>query len=208
MISDIVAFIQQMAGSSTLELIAVTLGLINITLIIRRSVWNFPFGMVMVAIYSHIFFDNQLYSDAALQIYFFAMQLYGWWYWLKGRTDRGLIKVASIGARRLTLVFAGCGLGTLALGTLVGQLSDAAFPYWDGSIAVLSVTAQFLMSRRYIENWVLWILVDVLAVGLFYAKGLYPTAALYTVFLVMATMGLLQWQRAKRRQGSPSAMLA
>ncbi len=77
----------------------------------------------------------------------------------------------------------------------MGRFTDASFPYWDGAIAVLSMIAQFLLSRRHIENWYLWIVVDVLAIGLFIVKDLQPTAALYGVFLVLSVIGLLGWRK-------------
>ncbi|MFT6271088.1 MAG: nicotinamide mononucleotide transporter, partial [Alphaproteobacteria bacterium] len=82
-------FIIQMVGSRPIEIVAVICGLINVGLIIKRSIWNYPFGFVMVALYAKIFYDYQLYSDALLQVYFFFIQFYGLWYWLKGRDDNG-----------------------------------------------------------------------------------------------------------------------
>jgi nicotinamide mononucleotide transporter len=87
-------------------------------------------------------------------------------------------------------------VGAVALGTLMDRFTDADYAYWDATIATLSVIAQFLLSRRRLENWLLWICVDVLAIGLFTVKGLYPTAALYAVFLGLATTGLVLWTRA------------
>ena len=78
------------------------------------------------------------------------------------------------------------------------NFTDASFPFWDGAIAALSVLAQFLLSRRHIESWYLWIAVDVLAIGLFYTKELEPTAALYGVFLVLAALGLYRWRKASQ----------
>ncbi|MFC1560808.1 nicotinamide riboside transporter PnuC, partial [Pseudomonadota bacterium] len=94
-------------------------------------------------------------------------------------------------------IYLGIGLfGWLTLSSLMSSFTDASYPFWDGAIASLSVLAQFLLSRRHIESWYLWIVVDLLAIGLFYTKGLEPTAALYGVFLVLATIGLLQWIKA------------
>ncbi len=197
MISDPTNFIMAMLGGTSLEIIAVILGLINITLIVRRSIWNFPFGIVMVAIYSKIFFDSQLYSQSILQFYFFAMQIYGWWYWQQDKESSGEIHIEQMTVKNFSIVLFVCGMATVILGKLVGYYSDATTPYWDASVAVLSVTAQLLMSRRYIENWILWILVDVLAIGLYYSKGLYPTVALYIVFLGMVILGLIQWRKAR-----------
>ena len=188
-----------MTGSRPIEIAAVILGLINVTLIIRRNVWNYPFGIVMVILYAQIFYDYRLYSDALLQIYFLVIQIYGWWYWLRGRDDRGLVIVARLPIAQIPHYAVIAIVGLAILGTSMDQLTDADYPYWDGAIAVLSVLAQFLLSRRRLESWFLWIAVDLLAIGLFWVKGLYPTSALYAVFLVLATVGLFNWVRAWRR---------
>lgn len=188
-----------MVGASLIEQCAVALGIINVSLIIRRSVWNFPFGLLMVVLYAKIFFDYRLYSDALLQIYFFVIQIYGWWYWLRGRDQSGLIVVTRLSPTRWPVYALLAVAGIALLGTAMDRLTDADYAYWDATIAILSVIAQFLMSRRILESWLIWISVDVLAIGLFATKGLHPTAALYAVFLMLASAGLLAWVRAYNR---------
>lgn len=190
-------FLSQMVGSRPIEIIAVVAGLCNVLLIIKRSLWNYPFGFLMVLLYAKIFYEYQLYSDALLQIYFFFIQFYGLWYWLKGRQDDGRIVVVPLPETQYFNYLLTAIVAWLVLSTAMSQLTNAAYPYWDGAIASLSVLAQFLMSRRNIESWYLWILVDVLAIGLFVVKELQPTAALYAVFLVLAIIGLIQWRKAK-----------
>ena len=150
----------------------------------------------MVVLYARIFYDYQLYSDALLQVYFFLIQFYGLYYWLRGRADDGRIIVEYLPGRQYVIYLGIALAGWLTLSTLMNSFTDASYPYWDGAIAALSVLAQFLLSRRHIESWYLWIVVDLLAIGLFYTRGLQPTAALYGVFLVLATIGLFQWIKA------------
>ena len=189
-------FIAQMIGSRPIEMIAVFCGLVNVSLIIRRSIWNYPFGFLMVVLYAKIFYDYQLYSDALLQVYFFLIQFYGLHYWLKGRADDGRIIVEYLSRKQYAVYFLIAVIGWLTLSALMHNFTDASFPFWDGAIAALSVLAQFLLSRRHIESWYLWIAVDLLAIGLFYTKELEPTATLYGVFLVLATLGLYRWRKA------------
>lgn len=200
-----IEFISQMVGTRPIEIIAVVCGLINVTLIIRRSIWNYPFGIVMVVLYAKIFYDYQLYGDSLLQIYFFFIQFYGLWYWLNGRQDDGTIRVVPLPRRHYAFYLGVAVVGWLVISTLMHRFTDASLPYWDGAIAALSVLAQFLLTRRNIENWYLWIAVDILAIGLFIKKGLQPTAALYAVFLVLATIGLFSWLAARRQQESTAA---
>lgn len=188
--------------ANPLEAVATAFGLVNIALLVRRSIWNYPFGLVMVALYARIFFDAHLYSDAVLQLFFFAIQLYGWWAWWRvGGVDR------PVRVRRLTVAARIAWVGMIALltglwGTGMHLYTDASYPWWDGGIAVASVAAQILLARRLVENWILWMLVDVAAVGLYLAKGLVLTAVLYGAFLVLSAVGARQWASALRANGA------
>ncbi len=196
--SDPIGFLHAMIGERPVEIIAALLGLANITLLIRRSIWNYPFGIVMVALYAWIFYGAKLYSDALLQIFFFVVQFYGWYYWLKGRGGDGRVIVRTLNRNQM-LGYAGVGVaGVAALGTFMARFTDASFPYWDASIAVLSVIAQIMLARRRLENWIVWVAVDLLAIGLYWTKALYPTAALYFIFLILATLGYFAWRRSHR----------
>jgi nicotinamide mononucleotide transporter len=182
---------------SPIEAAAAFLGLINVALVARRSIWNYPFALAMVSLYAWIFFGEKLYSDALLQPFFFAVNLYGWWNWARARADTGEVRVEQLGNAARLGWLAGVIAASLIWGTLMHRYTDAAFPWWDGSIAMMSVAAQILQSRRRWESWVLWILVDLAAVPLFAVKGLWPTAGLYLVFLALSVWGLIHWTKAK-----------
>ena len=193
-----VEFFFGMVGGSLIEWIAVACGLTNVALIIRRSIWNYPFGFIMVALYFFIFWEYKLYSDAILQVYFFVIQFYGLWVWLNGRAPDGRVMVAPLSRQMFIDYLAMTAVAWMAISFLMDTYTDAAAPIWDSAVAALSVTAQFLMSRRHIESWLLWIVVDVLAIGLFYTRDLAPTAALYFIFLGLAITGYVQWHDAKK----------
>ncbi len=197
-------FFWGMVGSRPVEWIAVACGILNVSLIIRRSIWNYPFGFAVVTLYFFIFWEYRLYSDALLQVYFFVIQIYGLSVWLKGRAPDGRVIVAPLSTAHFAGYLAATGVVWLIVASLMSTYTDAAAPYWDAAIAALSVTAQFLLSRRHLQSWYLWIAVDVLAIGLFYTRGLEPTAALYVVFLGLAITGLIQWRRAAVAQDVPA----
>lgn len=183
---------------SPLEIIAVILGLANIVLIVRRSLWNYPFGIAMVSLYGVIFVEAKLYSDALLQIFFLILNAYGWINWRNARTDEG-VPVRWLGLRGF-LIWACAGLtASLAWGLLMHKQTDAAAPYWDASVAMFSVLAQLLLARRYIDNWLWWVIVDCLAIPLYWTKGLHLTAGLYVVFLLLSLTGLAEWTRTQRK---------
>lgn len=188
-------FIKQMLGSSIIEYVAVICGLLNVYLIIKRSLWNFLFGFIMVVLYAKIFFDYRLYSDSLLQVFFFFTQIYGLFYWIKYRAPDGKVMVLSMSRQKFMATILLTIILWLLLSIVMQRYTDATHPIWDGAIAAFSVTAQILLMRRNIESWYLWITVDLLAIGLFTVKGLHPTAVLYTVFLVLAITGLFQWRK-------------
>lgn len=193
-------YLGAMFGTRAIEITASLCGLANVILIVRRSLWNYPFGLIMVTLYAWIFYDAKLYSDALLQVFFFIVQIFGLVWWIAGRDAAGALII-----RRLTPAHWGLTLGLVAPGVVVwgsvmARLTDAALPYWDAAIAALSLAAQGLLSRRYVENWLLWIAVDVLAIGVYLAKNLQPTAVLYLIFLGLAVIGHLDWHRSLRRQ--------
>ena len=181
---------------SPLEIIAVALGVANILLVAKRNIWNFPVALIMVALYARIFWDAKLYSDAGLQGFFFAVNLYGWWSWRANKADAGAVVVETLPPAGLGLWIAASLAAIIGWGAIMARLTDASYPYWDASVAMLSVAAQLLMTWRKIENWYWWIVVNILSIGLYAVKGLYLTTGLYVVFLILAVWGLINWRKA------------
>jgi nicotinamide mononucleotide transporter len=181
---------------NNLEIIAVLLGIANIALLVRRSIWNYPFGMAMVALYFVIFRDARLYSEAGLQVFFFVVQGWGWYLWAKAGGLARMVPVRWMGWRARGLALGLVAASSLGIGWSMASFTDAALPYADATIAGASVVAQILLALRRVENWALWIAVDVLAVFVYIERGLLLTAGLYVVFLGMATLGLIAWARA------------
>ena len=178
-----------------IEIAAALLGVVNVALVVRRSTWNYPFGILMVVLYFFVFWSSKLYSDALLQIFFLVIQLYGWWAWAHAEhVDHGVV-VGWMPWRRRMPWIAGTSAAILLWGTGMARFTDAAAPFVDATTAGLSVAAQILQSLRRIESWVLWIAVDVIAIGLFAWRQLFVTSALYGLFLVLSGIGLLQWRR-------------
>ncbi len=180
---------------SSVEIFAALLGVINVLLVVRRSIWNFPFALAMVTLYFFVFRDARLYSDALLQIFFFAINLYGWWNWSRAEKVDDGIQVLRMSVRARLLWLAGTAAAVLIWGIAMDRFTDAAAPFPDATVAGISVAAQILQSMRRVESWVLWIAVDCLAIGLFLSRGLEVTAALYALFLALAVVGLIQWKR-------------
>ena len=182
-----------------LEWVAAGLGLLNIGLLIFRSPWNFAFGIASVAIYIFVFWETRLYAEAGLQVFFVLAQVWGWWLWLKVGGEDTRVPVRWLDWKSRAVWLAMTAALSLNLGWVLFRFTNAAMPYADSAVAGASVAAQILLGLRRIENWVVWIVVDVAAVLLYINRGLYPTAGLYGGMLVMSLIGLKEWVEAERK---------
>jgi len=191
-----------------LEWVAAGLGLINVALVVRRSVWNYPFGLAMVSLYFVVFAEARLYSDALLQVFFFVVQLYGWHNWVRAKAETGEVPVGLMTARERVRWGMATLVASLAWGLAMARFTDAAAPIADAGVAGFSIAAQLLMARRRLENWVVWIGVDIVAIGLYASRGLTLTAGLYFLFLLLATAGFFEWRRALRAQPDVRSVVA
>jgi nicotinamide mononucleotide transporter len=178
------------------EITGTLLGLIGVTLMIRQKVWGWPVGLVQVSVYAWVFLDAKLYSDAILQVFFFAIQGYGWWHWRHGvdASHPGL-PVTRLRARAIAGWVGAGAAGSVAWGEFMQRTTDAALPHWDAFILVFSLIAQWLQARKRLENWAGWMMVNVVAVGVYWTKDLRLTAGLYVIFLGMAVAGHVAWRR-------------
>jgi len=178
-----------------IEFTATVFGFACVLLFVFRNIWAWPTGLVQVVLYCYIFYEVKLYSDLILHVIYVGLQLYGWYHWLYGGARRDSLPVRVLAPRTLA-GWAALGLvGTLLWGTLMARYTDAALPYPDAFTTVLSLIAQWLLARKVLESWLFWIVVDVAAIGIYLVKGLYFTSGLYAAFLVLATLGFLQWRR-------------
>lgn len=181
---------------SLLEWVAAALGLVNIVLLVRRSIWNYAFGMVMVVIYVFVFFEKRLYAESGLQVFFFAAQGWGWWLWARSKGVERAVPVGWLSPfSRIVWVLVTAAL-SLNLGWVLSRFTNAAMPFADSAVTGASVAAQILLGLRRTENWVLWIAIDVASVALYINRELYPTAALYVGFLALSVLGLREWVKA------------
>ena len=183
-----------------IEAIAAALVVVNVALVAARSVWNYPFAIVAVAIYAVVFARAHLYSDMLLQGFFLVVNAYGWVHWARGKAAQGTVVVETLSASARASWAVGCAVATIGWGLAMHRYTDASYPWWDAGIAIVSVAAQIMLARRAIENWWLWIAVDVASIPLYLAKHLWFTGALYVVLLALSVWGLVDWARTRRRQ--------
>jgi nicotinamide mononucleotide transporter len=186
---------------SAVEIIAVILTAWGVWLQAKRRMLSFPVNLGGVALYAWVFFQAKLYSDLLLQVFFAATLVYGWLQWRQGVVPDGTVSVIIPARRELLQGLAAGALGVLVLGYPMAHYTDAAAPWLDATLTSFSLVANFWLARRYIENWPLWITLDVVYVGLYAYKGLYPTAGLYAFLLGLCCYAFVQWRRALALQG-------
>jgi nicotinamide mononucleotide transporter len=183
-------------GSSCLELVAVLFGIVSVFLSVREKILSWPTALVNVALYFVLFYRTGLYSDMGLQAVYFGLSLYGWYEWLYGGAGRTALTVSRTPPRLWGILIAIAVVFWGVLGKLTSGLPGVALPYVDAATATTSLVAQYMMTRKLLENWALWIVVDVVYIGMFIFKGLYLTAGNYAVYLGLAVLGHLAWKRS------------
>ncbi len=181
-----------------LELAAVVVALAMVGCNIREIHWGWPLAIVSSLMYFAIFWRSKLYGEASLQIFFAVVALWGWFQWLRGvRADGSSLRVTRLTRVGLAWTVAACALLWPATGLFLATYTDTDVPWWDAFPTAVSLVGQFLLGRKYIENWAVWIAVNVVSVGLFAYKGLWLTVGLYTVFIALSVVGWREWERRR-----------
>ena len=186
-----------------LEWCGVFTGILCVWLAAKNNIYNWPIAIVSVIIYLFIFFDSKLYADMGLQVYFLIMNLYGWYFWNKNKNNEAHERlVSTITNKEILFSAAGIVVFTYALGTFLYKNTDASFPFVDSFCTACSLIAQLFLARKVLENWLIWIFVDIIYVGVYISKDLYATAFMYALYIYIATVGYLNWRKTYREQNN------
>jgi nicotinamide mononucleotide transporter len=186
-----------------IQWVAATAGAVSVYLSARENIWSWPTAIVNVGLYIFVFFESGLYSDMGLQVVYLVLSIYGWYEWLYGGEQRTALHVTRASAREWMVSTVAAVVFALVVGRFTSTLPGVAFPYVDSSLTAISLVAQWMMTRKKLENWMLWIVADVVYVPMYLLKHLAVTAALYVVFLGLAVIGLLEWRRSYTRGHAP-----
>jgi len=182
-----------------LEVAGVITGLLCVYLAARNNIWNWPIAIVSVGIYIFIFFDSHLFADMGLQFYFMAMNIYGWYNWSKRPAGEDKSPVLLITKNEIVYAVVVIIVFTFVLGSLL-KYTTASFPFLDSFCTACSLVAQVFLARKVLENWLIWIFVDIIYVGVYIFKNLDLTAVMYAVYVVIATIGYLDWKKDYKKQ--------
>jgi len=185
------------------ELSGLIFGVLCVVFLIKESILTWPFGIAYVITAFVVFWEAKLYGDFLLHIFFLAMNVYGWYYWVHGtkksESNLTITKMSKNGSLS--------SLGLSIFGVLVfaqvlinipnwfEEMEPAALPYWDSTTSILSVTAMWLTARKKIDNWYYWLFVNILATGIYFYKELYFFSLLYFLYIGMALMGYVAWKK-------------
>lgn len=190
---------------SWIEWVAALLGIVCVALGAVRSIWTYAFGIASVVLLGFVFLEAKLYSDALLQVFFVVANVYGLVNWRRSQVETGAVLVETMRVASHVRWATATLVAIASWGALMHFYTDASYPWPDAAIAITSVVAQILMARRKLENWVLWIAVDLGSIPLYAAKGLWVVMGLYVVYLGLAIWGFVDWDRARRTAGVAAA---
>lgn len=184
-----------------LQIVGVVLGLLYLWLEYRANIWLWIVGAIMPCVHCVLYYQSGLYADCAMQGYYILAGLYGLVVWLMGRkrTERPL-KIAHTPLRLCFPLVAVYGVLHAALYYLLAEFTDSTVPFWDSMTTAMSMVAMWMLSRKYIEQWLVWLVVDAITVGLYIYKGIPLTGALYALYTALAVAGYLRWRRQAKLQ--------
>ena len=187
-------------GEHWFELVAAAISALDVWLATRRSMISWPVTILASLLYGEQFRESRLYSDMLLQGIFVLFAVYGWWHWARGVRAEGMVRVERPRAAELLRDAALGVAASVALGWWMRGHTDASLPWLDAALTGASLVGTWWGARKYLANWWLWIVVDVIYVGEYLYKHLILTGGLYGVFVLLAMLGLRDWRRAQRRQ--------
>ena len=185
---------------SAIEIIAVIISIIGVTLTIKRQMWCWFFNFIAFVLYAYIFYEYKLYGETILQFIFIVLNLYGFYHWRKGKVEEHTIRIEKSNAPTLVMQMVLASIAGLLFGLGLHYFTDASLPILDAQLAAFSLLATYWTTQKYIATWVLWVIVDIVYVGMFLYKSLYLTAGLYAVFIGLAILGWKQWNAVKKQQ--------
>lgn len=179
-----------------LEMIGFITGLLCVFLAIKNHIWNWPVAIVSTLCYLVLFYQSKLYSDSGLQLVFLGMQVYGWAVWNRNPSSAKAGGISRLSRTQVRLVVVITLTAALVWGYVLPLLKkDQIFPYWDSLTTSISISAIILQAQKKIENWILWIIVDIIYIPLYLLRDLNLTAGLYAMFLIMAFWGAFEWKK-------------
>jgi nicotinamide mononucleotide transporter len=191
----------QWFAARSVELVAVVFSIAYLYFSIRQKILLWPMGMISAILYMVVFYQAKFYADMGLNGYYLVISIYGWVHWSSKRdTQNNRLKISRI-TRKSALILGLITLGVfLLIGWLLNQFTDSPLPYWDAFTTAASFAATWMLARKILEHWIVWIVVDAISMGLYLYRGLVPTLLLFGVYSTMAAIGFIAWRKSYIRE--------
>ncbi|RDV15148.1 nicotinamide riboside transporter PnuC [Pontibacter diazotrophicus] len=189
------SIVEALQAMNVVELIGVVTGIVCVWLAAKQNIWTWPIGLISVGMYVFVFYDARLYADMGLNAFYFVTSLYGWYMWLYGGKNDSERKVERVSKKEMTVLLALGLVFTLSLGYFLDNYTDADLSYTDSATTAVSLIGYWMMAKKQLENWIVWLVVDVVYVGVYTYKDLYLTSFLYFVFLLLSIKGYIDWKK-------------
>lgn len=183
-----------------IELFALIFGVLSVWFNTKEIVWGWPTGIVGTVLSGILFFESRLYSDLVLHIFYVILGFYGWYEWLYGGRNKQELKVSTLSRTRLLFLMVLGIIGMGGFGYFFDNYTDADLAYWDAFTTSFSFVGTYMLARKKIENWLLWIVVDAVAAGIYLYKELFLLSLLYFLYLGLATYGFINWRKSMRQE--------
>ncbi|MFC2096412.1 nicotinamide riboside transporter PnuC [Bacteroidota bacterium] len=198
MLHDILLWI----SNNYIEVIGSIFGLLYILLSIKQNIWCWPIGFITSALYIYVFFVTKFYADMGLQVYYLVISLYGWYYWMFGAKSKKQddLKISRTNIKLGIHLFIINAVLFVFISYILVNFTDSEVPYWDAFTTAASFVATWMLAKKIIEHWIIWIIVDSVSLGLYIYKGLYPTVILFAVYTVLAILGYIEWKKGLNKK--------
>ncbi len=185
-----------------IQIFGVVTGILYVILEVKQNRLLWPLGIITSAAYIYIFFSGKFYADMGLQVYYVLISIYGWYYWSRGgsKSVQGELQVVRINRQQLLLLFLTFALSWGGIYFVLVRFTDSTVPLGDSFTTALAIVATWMLTRKIIEQWFLWIIANVVSIGLYIYKGLYPTVILYVIYAGMAVYGYFEWKRSMTKK--------
>ncbi len=189
-------------SSHWVEIFGVISGLLFIYFEIKASIWLWPISIISAAAYIIIFYTSKFYADMGLQVYFLIVGIYGWIHWLRGKSNnqKEELPIANTTRNHVLILSVITVVLFFLIKYILSEFTDSPLPGWDSFTTSLSITGTWMLARKIIEQWWVWVVVNFVSLSLYIYKGLYPTAFLYFVYGIMAIYGYFEWRKLQRNQ--------
>jgi len=178
------------------EVLGVIFSILYLLFSIRQNILLWPLGIISAILYMVVFFHAKFYADMALNGYYFLISIYGWILWKSGTGKGKDLPVVRLKKKLALILVIITAVGFVAIGLILSRFTDSPIPWWDAFTTAVSFTATWMLARKILEHWILWIIVDTVSMGLYLYRGLYPTLFLFAIYTTMAVIGYLQWKKS------------